>query len=95
MYLNEEFEEDEYKDNIVKLNNLGIFDLSNKIITLRNIASGDFNAPHELQKIPSYRIVIKQIGGGYITDQDKNNTDKLMFLNNSGNIIKELILIVG
>ena len=94
MYLNDNFTELNFIDVIDSLNNMSLKDLKSKVIILKNIPSGEFKFSNPLGKIPEFRIILKQIGGGYITDSDKTN-DKMIYLNNSGGTISEIQIMVG
>jgi hypothetical protein len=48
-------------------------------------AGSDINVPHSLKEIPKYRIILRQTGGGLITDSPNSPwTDTNIYLNNSG-----------
>ena len=99
MNLEDDFSKENFQEVINEINlfsdNLSPLDFKSQTITLKDVPAGDFTVGHSLGKIPEFKMILKQIGGGYITDQNKNNTDKLMFLNNSGSIITELKILVA
>jgi len=99
MYLESDFAEDSYVDTINSINNytnnLSLSDINGDMIVLKDIPSGDFHFAHGLKRIPIYKLILRQVGGGLVLDQSKSNTDGLMFLHNGGSIINELIIKVG
>lgn len=62
------------------------------IVELTNIPAGDFSMPHGLKNVPKYRIILRQIGGGFITDQEKDWTGNTVYLNNASGTISRLVM---
>lgn len=62
-------------------------------ITTTTIAAGaTIKVPHKLRVIPSHRIILKQVGGGVITDL--NYTENYIELNNGGGSSAEVTVAI-
>ena len=78
----------------VGLKNLNFSDNFNgeqKVII--NAKAGNLTIAHGLKKVPSYRIIMSQEGGTYITDVRKYWTDKKIVLNLGADVTRLEIFI--
>lgn len=64
-----------------------------RIVDITDIPAGDFDFRHGLGAAPSGRIIISQIGGGIVTDQQRLADDKSFYMNNSSGTISLLRII--
>jgi len=55
-------------------------------------ANAEFIIEHGLKTVPKYRMILRQIDGGYITDTDTKWTESTVSLYNNGAIIKKVII---
>lgn len=62
-----------------RINFLDNFNGEKKV--LNGLKSGNVTISHSLKKVPSYRIILSQEGGTYITDVREEWTDKRIVLN--------------
>lgn len=83
-------------ENIVEINfilrNLTLSNLDGEVVTSIIPASGTVKIPHKLRILPKYRILLKQTGGGVITDV--NFTETYIELSNSGGSDASVILFI-
>lgn len=93
------FTEENYK-HLVRELNLGLYKLDlgdnfdGQIVTQEKIATGNFSVGHTLKRVPKYRIILRQIGGGAIVDTTTPWTDSQIYLNNPGSTITLLTLLI-
>lgn len=98
--LSDIFDADSFRSLVRQINvftsNIGLNNMGGQIVDNVTIPAGSsIRIPHLLKITPKYRIIIKQVGGGYIVDPDEQWTDKYISLYNSGGtdaIISVLIL---
>ena len=99
MILQDDFTKENFEEVVNSINqytnNLTPSDFKGKKVTISNIPAGEFNFSHSLGKIPEFRYIIRQVGGGLITDSTTQNDSKNMYLYNNGGTITELIILVG
>lgn len=94
-----EFSEENFK-RLVRELNIGLYKLDleenfdGEVVSLENIPTGNFSVGHTLKRVPKYRIILRQIGGGAIVDTTTPWTDSQVYLNNPGSTITLLTLLI-
>jgi hypothetical protein len=64
-------------------------------VTLEDIPAGsEFSVPHSLRDTPKYRSIMRQRGGGLVTDGDTEWTDSAIYLKNTGSSSIDSVTIV-
>lgn len=78
------------------LSNISISDnMATKEVTMTDIDAGsEFAVPHSLRDTPKYRSIMRQRGGGLITDGDNEWTDSYIYLKNTGSTAIDSVTIV-
>lgn len=74
------------------LRNLTLLNLDGEIITTTIPASGTLRVPHKLGIVPKYKILLKQVGGGLVTDIEF--TRNYVELSNAGGTDAEITIII-
>jgi len=93
-----EFTSDGYANNLDELdlifNNLGLDNLNGKVITLDMPSGIEMAIPHNLKRVPKYRIILRKSAIGEIIDGVKSWTSQIIYLKNTGASTSKVTMLV-
>lgn len=75
------------------LRNLNLRNFDGEIITATLAAGATTRVPHKLSIVPKYRIILKQVGGGLVTDGEYTK-EYIELINGGGSDAVVTIIIV-
>lgn len=94
-----DFSESNFRKNMDEINrvinNIQTDNLDGQVVTLKDCPIGEIQLSHSLKAVPKFRLILRQIGGGHITDVSGKWYDTyITIFNNGTSKIDELSILI-